>query len=162
MGRQGEKTDILWVRADQSNGLLTVPYNWAGVFAQEAARFLFPQKHFGLIDNDCVPITLFETQDLISPAESQRQWTDLVGHPREADVQETKLGVILLTETHLDCNGGPVISIGSVSRRSPIEPASTANTLACELADYRNQLLAMARPPENPTDAALSGSLSLH
>ena len=88
-------------------------------------------------------------QDLIS-AESQHQWTDLVGHPREADMQETKQGMILFTEAHLEYNAGLVISIGSASGPSPIES---------ELADNRNQLLAMARPPENPTDAALSGPL---
>ena len=37
-----------------------VPYYWAGVFVLEVARFMYPQQHFGLVDNDCVPVTLFE------------------------------------------------------------------------------------------------------
>ena len=58
-------------------------------------------------------------QDLISLAESQHQWTDLVGHPREEDRRETKLGMILFTEAHLEYNAGLVISIGSA--RDPVQ-----------------------------------------
>ena len=52
----------------------------------EAARFLFPKVHFGLVDNDCVPVTLFEVQDLVAPAESQFRWSDLVGHYTDPDL----------------------------------------------------------------------------
>ena len=79
-----------------------------------------PPEHFGLIDNDCVPVTLVEIQDLISLAESQHQWIDLVGHPREEDRSDAKVGMILFTEAHLEYNAGLVISIGSASRPSPI------------------------------------------
>ena len=99
---------------DQNNGLRDVPCYSAGVFVLEAARFLFPQKHFVLIDNDCVPVTLCEMQDLISPAESQPQWIDLVGG--EEDRSDAKVGMILFTEAHLEYNAGLVISIGSASR----------------------------------------------
>ena len=61
VGPQNERTDLLWVQATHANGLRTVPYYWAGVFVLEAARFLFPKVHFGLVDDDCVPVTLFET-----------------------------------------------------------------------------------------------------
>ena len=94
-----------------------------------------PPEHFGLIDNDCVPVTLVEIQDLISLAESQHQWIDLVGHPREEDRSDAKVGMILFTEAHLEYNAGLVISIGSASRPSPIDPASTADTLFCTSAD---------------------------
>ena len=70
VGPQREKTDILWVKADQQSGLRDVPYCWAGVFVLEAARFLYSRQHFGLVDNDCVPVTLLETPDLISLAVS--------------------------------------------------------------------------------------------
>ena len=36
---------------------------------------------------------------------------------------------------------------------------STAESLADDLMDYQRVLLATARPPSNPTDAALSGLL---
>ena len=60
--------------------------------------------------------------------------------------------MLLFTEAHLEYNAGLVISIGSTS-------TSTAENLAEELEDYRHQLLAMAAPPECPTDASQGGSL---
>ena len=125
----------------------------------EAARFLFPKVHFGLIDNDCVPVTLFEAQDLVSLAESQFRWPDLVGHYTDPDIARSQLGMLLFTEAHLEYNAGLVISIGSAGRPSPVETTSTAECLAEELADYRHQLLATATPPECPTDASQGGSL---
>ena len=79
VGPQEEATDILWVCADATTGLHKVPYYWAGVFVLEAARFLYPAQHFALIDNDCVPVTLFEVQDLLQLAHQQHQWVDLIG-----------------------------------------------------------------------------------
>ena len=52
VGPQNEKTDVLWIQANQDSGLCDVPYYWGGVFVLEAARFLYPSIHFGLIDND--------------------------------------------------------------------------------------------------------------
>ena len=145
VGPQHERTDILWIQATHTNGLRAVPYYWAGVF--------------GLVDNDCVPVTLFEVKDLIALAESQFRWPDLVGHRADPDIADSKLGMLLFTEAHLEYNAGLVISIGSTSRPSPVEATSTADNLAEELEDYRHQLLAMAAPPECPTDASQGGSL---
>ena len=158
VGPQQERTDILWVQATHANGLRAIPYYWAGVFVLEAARFLFPKVHFGLIDNDCVPVTLFEVQDLIALAESQFRWPDLIGY-RDPDLARSKPGMLLFTEAHLEYNAGLVISIGSPNRPSPIESTSTAEDLAEELEDYRQQLLDMAAPPECPTEASQGGSL---
>ena len=132
----------MWVQATHANGLRAVPYYWAGVFVLEAARFLFPKVHFGLVDNDCVPVTLFEVKDLIALAESQFRWPDLVGYRADPDLAESKVGMLLFTEAHLEYNAGLVISIGSISRPSPIEATSMAENLAEELEDYRQQLLA--------------------
>ena len=159
VGPQQERTDILWVQATHADGLRAVPYYWAGVFVLEAARFLFPKVHFGLVDNDFVPVTLFEVKDLIALAESQFRWPDLVGHGADPDLVGSKVGMLLFTEAHLEYNAGLVISIGSTNRPSPVEATSTADNLAEELEDYRQQLLAMAAPPECPTDASQGGSL---
>ena len=112
----------------------------------EAARFLFPKVHFGLVDNDCVPVTLFEAQDLVTLAESQFRWPDLTGYRADPDLANSKPGMLLFTEAHLEYNAGLVISIGSPNRPSPIEATSTAENLAEELEDYRQQLLVMAAP----------------
>ena len=82
VGPQEEITEILWVRADAAAGLHKIPYYWAGVFVLEAARFLYPAQHFALIDNGCVPVTLFEVQDLLQLAHQQHQCTDLIGCAR--------------------------------------------------------------------------------
>ena len=66
--------------------------------------------------------------------------------------------MLLFTEAHLEYNAGLVISLGSSNRPSPIEATSTAETLAEELEDYRQQLLAMAVPPVCPTEASQGGS----
>ena len=38
------------------------------------ARFLCPKVHFGVVDNNCVPVALFEVKDLVAFAESQFHW----------------------------------------------------------------------------------------
>ena len=129
------------------------------MFVLEVARFLYPQQHFGLVDNDCVPVTLFEMPDLIALATSQMQWTDLVGLAPDDPKHMEKVGLLLVTEAHLEYNAGLVISIGSQGRPSPITQYSTAEILADELTDYRSQLLAMARPPENPTGTSQGGTM---
>ena len=149
VGPHQEQTDLLWITASQRTGLRDVPYYWAGVFVLEVARFFYPRQHFGLVDNDCVPVTLFEMPDLIALATNQMQWTDLVGIASD-DPKHTRPPTIV-TEAHLEYNAGLVVSFGSQCRPSPITQHSTAEMLADELADYRSQLLAMARPPENPT-----------
>ena len=67
--------------------------------------------------------------------------------------------MLLFMEAHLEYNAGLVISIGSANRPSPTEPTSVAEHLAEELEDYRQQLLAMAAPPDCPTEASQGGSL---
>ena len=101
----------------------------------------------------------FEMQDLIALAENQFRWPDLTGYRADPDLVKSKPGMLLFTEAHLEYNAGLVISIGSPNRPSPIEATSTAENLAEELEDYRQQLLAMAAPPECPTEASQGGSL---
>ena len=37
---------------------------WAGTYILDACVYLFPTTNFALIDSDCVPVTLFEIQEL--------------------------------------------------------------------------------------------------
>ena len=153
IGPQQERTDVVWIQASYSTGLRDVPYYWAGVFVLEVARFLFPTVHLGLA------VTLFEVNDLVALARNQFVWADLVGHHYSPDQEDSKIGMLLFTEAHLEYNAGLVISLGSTSRPSPVTTSSTPFSLAAELEDYRQQLLAMATPPECPTDASQGGSL---
>ena len=129
--------DALWVCADDTTGLHKVPYYWAGVFVLEAARFLYPRQHFALIDNDCVPVTLFEAQDLIELAHQQLQWVDLLGHTRPASDTCRGIGMLLFTEAHLEYNAGLVISIGNHHKSSPMENEPSSAALARDLQAYR-------------------------
>ena len=159
VGPQEEATDILWVCADATTGLHKVPYYWAGVFVLEAARFLYPAQLFALIDNDCVPVTLFEVQDLLQLAHQQHQWVDLIGRARSESSSCAGIGMLLFTEAHLEYNAGLVISIGNRSKHSPLEHDTTASTLAKNLQAGRLALVSRARPPVNPSDTVISGTM---
>ena len=156
VGPQEEATDILWVCADATTGLHKIPYYWAGVFVLEAARFLYPAQHFALIDNDCVPVTLFEVQDLLQLAHQQHQWVDLIGCVRSESSSCAGIGMLLFTEAHLEYNAGLV---GNRSKHSPLEYETTAAALAKSLQECRLALVSRARPPVNPSDAAISGTM---
>ena len=159
VGPQEETTDILWVCADATTGLHKVPYYWAGVFVLEVARFLYPAQHFALIDNDCVPVTLFEVQDLLQLAHQQHQWVDLLGRARSESSSCAGIGTLLFTEAHLEYNAGLVVSIGNRSKHSPLEHDATASTLAKSLQAGRLALVSKARPPVNPSDTVISGTM---
>lgn len=109
-----------------------------------------------LIDNDCVPVTLFEVQDLIELAHRQLQWVDLVGCARIESGPSHGIGMLLFTEAHLECNAGLVISIGNSHRRSPLERKSDSAMLAKELQEYRLTLVSKAQPPVTPSETAVN------
>ena len=49
---------------------------WNGTYILDACVFLFPAINFALIDSDCVPVTLFEIQEL---------WLSCIGHDHSAE-----------------------------------------------------------------------------
>ena len=159
VGPQEEATEVLWVCADATTGLHKIPYYWAGVFVLEAARFLYPAQHFALIDNDCVPVTLFEVQDLLQLAHQQHQWVDLIGCVRPESRSCPGIGMLLFTEAHLEYNAGLVISIGNRHKNSPMEHETGAAALAKSLQACRLALVSRARPPIDPSEAAVNGTM---
>ena len=56
-------------------------------------------------------------------------------------------------------NAGLVISIGNRSKHSPLEHEATAPTLAKSLQAGRLALVSRARPPVNPSDTVISGTM---
>ena len=62
-GKKGEFTTV-FVHISADTGLDQVHPTWAGTYVLNACVFLFPTIHFALIDSDCVPVTLFEVQEL--------------------------------------------------------------------------------------------------
>ena len=95
---------------------------------------------------------------MIALASSQMQWIDLVGMASDDPKHNDKVGLLLVAEAHL-YNAGVVISMDSRGCPSPTTSQSSADAFAEELADCRLQLLAMARPPINPTDCSQEGTM---
>ena len=67
--------------------------------------------------------------------------------------------MLLFTEAHLEYNAGLVISIGNRNKHSPLEHDTSAPTLAKSLQAGRLALVSRARPPVNPSDTVISGTL---
>eukprot|EP00438_Fugacium_kawagutii_P036595 Skav220264 [mRNA] locus=scaffold1307:5692:6600:- [translate_table: standard] len=148
-----ETVDVVWIQANNSSGLDMIPYVWAGTFVLEMARLMYPHTHIALIDNDSVPLTLFEVEELVRLADTQPSLDGELG--RRQPLTRTKM--LLFTEPHFDLNAGLVISVGTsyppnfdTCQRSPAEWEQV-------LLDSRNKYLASAAAPSNPTLAALSG-----
>lgn len=74
-----ETIELVWIQANHQSGLDRVPYVWAGVFALEMARMMYPRTHIALIDNDCVPLSFFEIDELVQLAEQQPQLDEHLG-----------------------------------------------------------------------------------
>ena len=107
-GPADEATDIEWITA--TDQLDTIPYYWTGPLLLCIARWLFPSCHIALIDNDCVPLSLFEVTDLIKLSQQLPEWRNLIeGH----DDSPIQIGMLLVTEPHFEHNAGLVISPAS-------------------------------------------------
>ena len=76
VGPYGERTTVVFVPISADTGLDKVHPTWAGTYILDACVFLFPDINFALIDSDCVPVTLFEIQEL---------WLSCTGHDHPAD-----------------------------------------------------------------------------
>jgi len=77
VGPYGEHTTVVFVPISADTGLDKVHPTWAGTYILDACVFLFPAINFALIDSDCVPVTLFEVQEL---------WLSCTGHDHPAEV----------------------------------------------------------------------------
>ena len=64
VGPYGEHTTVVFVPITADTGLERVHPTWAGTYILDACVYLFPGINFALIDSDCVPVTLYEIQEL--------------------------------------------------------------------------------------------------
>ena len=76
VGPYGERSTVVFVPISADTGLDRVHPTWAGTYILDACVFLFPAINFALIDSDCVPVTLFEIQEL---------WLSCTGHNHPAE-----------------------------------------------------------------------------
>ena len=133
VGPRDEQVDLVFVRAGRNSGLHLVHPTWAGTFVLAALVFLFPKTHFVLLDSDCVPVTLFEIEELwvltseplSSQAHAPNHGIDGPAHKarktqQDHDEEEKAPRVILVTEPHTDINAGFVVIFGS-QHSAPID-----------------------------------------
>ena len=69
-GSYGEITAASYIQGNTSNGLGKIRYTWAGIFVLEAAAFLYPTINFILSGADCIPLSLYEVEELVRIAAS--------------------------------------------------------------------------------------------
>ena len=55
---------MVFVPIGAATGLHHVHPTWAGTFVLDACVFLMPNKHFALIDRNCIPVIFFEIEEL--------------------------------------------------------------------------------------------------
>ena len=128
LGPAQERCDVVYFPISQASGLHLVHPTWAGTFVLAALCLVFPGLHIVLLDSDCVPVTLFEVEDLWQ--EAQRLQPN--GFPGSATTSSCagglnldptdqtltpkvpkEQGVILVTEHNAEVNAGFVVSRGS-------------------------------------------------
>ena len=68
-GPAQELCDVVFFPVSQASGLHLVHHTWAGTFVLAALCLVFPGLHIVLLDSDCVPVTLFEVEDLWQEAQ---------------------------------------------------------------------------------------------
>ena len=72
-GPAQELCDVVFFPVRQASGLHLVHHTWAGTFVLAALYLVFPGLNIVLLDSDCVPVTLFEVEDLWQEAEDS-EW----------------------------------------------------------------------------------------
>ena len=146
-GPAEEAADIVWITA-------TDLLDWTGPLLLSIARWMFPSCHIALIDNDCVPLALFEVQDLLNFSQQLPEWHTLLEETPEIPPQ---IGMILVTEPHFEHNAGLVISpaSGRIAPNLTLPVEQISDQFQTCLADF----LASSTPPTNPTEAATTGLL---
>ena len=131
MGPHKEKTELLLFPNSESTGLHHVHPTWAGTFVLAALVAMFPGINFILLDSDCLPVTLFEVEDLwteaylarfpaycesgIPEAHPLRALARFSTDPQvvytQSRVCSTRMGqgALLVTEPHAELNAGLIV-----------------------------------------------------
>ena len=131
IGPHKEKTELLLFPISAATGLHHVHPTWAGTFVLAALVAMFPGINFVLLDSDCLPVTLFEVEDLWTeaflaryPAHSEsgipkthplRAFARFRTDPRVVYTQHrvcsTRMGqgALVVTEPHAELNAGLIV-----------------------------------------------------
>ena len=158
-GPHKEVTRLVWYHINAESGVQHVPHIWAGVFVLLVARFLFPTIHIALVDTDCVPVSLFEIEDLILLSKLQMSAHSTSTPPGEVSAMHQPMpGMILFSEEFHDINAGLVVSIADPTAVS-LDLSAPVEDLEQALLTRRNVLLASSAPSQPPTTMLRQGTL---
>ena len=159
VGPHKELTRLVWYHINNQSGVQYVPHIWAGVFVLLVARFLFPTIHIALVDTDCVPVSLFEIEDLILLSKLQMSAHSTNTPPGGASASDQPTpGMILFSEECHDINAGLVVSIADPTAAS-IDLSTPVEDLERLLLTRRDVLLASSAPSQTPTTMLRQGTL---
>ena len=159
VGPHKEVTRLVWYHVNAQSGVQYVPHIWAGVFVLLVARFLFPSIHIALVDTDCVPVSLFEIEDLILLSKLQMSAHNTSTPPGGVSASDQPTpGMILFSEEFHDINAGLVVSIGDPTAAS-IDLSMPVEDLEHVLLASRDVLLASSAPSQPPTAMLRQGTL---
>ena len=131
IGPYKEKTELLLFPISESTGLHHVHPTWARTFVLAALVAMFPGINFVLLDSDCLPVTLFEVEDLwteaylarfpahcesgIPRAHPLRAFARFSKDPQvvytQSRVCSTRMGqgALVVTEPHAELNAGLIV-----------------------------------------------------
>ena len=161
IGPLRERTTAIHVPICKDTGLDRVHFTWAGTFVLESLVYLFPDKHFVLIDTDCVPTSLFEIEEL-----ARLMWqkdTDFDMVDDEAKILSAvdppcPSMVMLCTECKAEINAGLVI-VTSSRRQRPFAVHDSAADMAIGLLASRRQYVTSEEHELDYDSVAASGLL---
>ena len=122
VGPYGEHTTVVFVPISADTGLDKVHPTWAGTYILDACVFLFPTINFALIDSDCVPVTLFEVQEL---------WLSCAGHdsPAEGCLQPELMPSSPIAPAHKRARS---VDTGKATQQQPGPPIKLSKSRSVE------------------------------
>ena len=158
------KSSVTWFffPVSQASGLHLVHHTWAGTFVLAALCLVFPGLNIVLLDSDCVPVTLFEVEDLWQEAQRLQHCglpgpvptSSWAGSLNSDQVDQTALpkpkpqGVILVTEHNAEVNAGFAVLRGSNHAPPLLEedwqriPLNSGESQEPVIGEYRKKLVA--------------------
>ena len=118
---------VVFFPISEASGLHLVHHTWAGTFVLAALCLVFPGLHTVLLDSDCVPVTLFEVEDLWQEAQRLQHcgfsgpvpsssWAGGLNSDQQDQPTLPKFkeqGVILVTEHNAEVSAGFAVLRGS-------------------------------------------------
>ena len=155
LGPAQESSDVVFVPISEASGLHLVHPTWAGTFVLAALCLVFPGLNIVLLDSDCVPVTLFEVEDLWREAQSLQHhgypsspstssWAGVPDQDSSTPTSGKKQGVILVTEHNAEVNAGFVVL--NISKHDALLSEEDWGSIPLVPGDRQDQAVELHRP----------------